>query len=317
MGLFLDIFPFVPQNQLVRWRIDANFMLALPRPTPDEWEKMDNADILSCRKCFLVKSSAVLIPPHPQVPKVTHTEFCQGRTMRWALAWSFYDDAMAPVSPNSVFAASPPHKTTLKPQPDPCTSSPTSQLSPGSFPPPLKALIVLWGQVYVIFSFVFHLPETLRYPGNPGQGWTAAFSCRCCCGQLLKTLVFKEGFSPTELSLGVLFLLSSLMSSLLVFYSVFDLWESTDRANLLTRKPAERSNRPTFSLLSTLLLLHTSISTELLTPCTRVRACVCVETAFAYVTPHMVDFLITLAHTHIQNVQYMNGVYRVPGHVRH
>ncbi|XP_003222584.1 RNA N6-adenosine-methyltransferase METTL16 isoform X1 [Anolis carolinensis] len=26
------------------------------------------------------------------VPKVTHTEFCQGRTMRWALAWSFYEN---------------------------------------------------------------------------------------------------------------------------------------------------------------------------------------------------------------------------------
>lgn len=38
-----------------------------------------------------------------QVPKVTHTEFCQGRTMRWALAWSFYDDVMAPVSANSLF----------------------------------------------------------------------------------------------------------------------------------------------------------------------------------------------------------------------
>ncbi|KAK0130865.1 U6 small nuclear RNA (adenine-(43)-N(6))-methyltransferase [Merluccius polli] len=32
------------------------------------------------------------------VPKVTHTEFCQGRTMRWALAWSFYDDVIVPVS---------------------------------------------------------------------------------------------------------------------------------------------------------------------------------------------------------------------------
>uniref|UniRef100_A0A3Q4MIE3 U6 small nuclear RNA (adenine-(43)-N(6))-methyltransferase n=1 Tax=Neolamprologus brichardi TaxID=32507 RepID=A0A3Q4MIE3_NEOBR len=32
------------------------------------------------------------------VPKVTHTEFCQGRTMRWALAWSFYDDVVVPVS---------------------------------------------------------------------------------------------------------------------------------------------------------------------------------------------------------------------------
>lgn len=29
---------------------------------------------------------------------MTHTEFCQGRTMRWALAWSFYDDVMVPVS---------------------------------------------------------------------------------------------------------------------------------------------------------------------------------------------------------------------------
>ncbi|KAL6471149.1 hypothetical protein MHYP_G00197990 [Metynnis hypsauchen] len=31
------------------------------------------------------------------VPKVTHTEFCQGRTMRWALAWSFYEDVTVPV----------------------------------------------------------------------------------------------------------------------------------------------------------------------------------------------------------------------------
>ncbi|KAM8903991.1 RNA N(6)-adenosine-methyltransferase mettl16 isoform 1-T2 [Spinachia spinachia] len=34
------------------------------------------------------------------VPKVTHTEFCQGRTMRWALAWSFYDDVIAPSPPS-------------------------------------------------------------------------------------------------------------------------------------------------------------------------------------------------------------------------
>ncbi|CAL9683930.1 unnamed protein product [Knipowitschia caucasica] len=33
------------------------------------------------------------------VPKVTYTEFCQGRTMRWALAWSFYDDVMVPSPP--------------------------------------------------------------------------------------------------------------------------------------------------------------------------------------------------------------------------
>lgn len=33
------------------------------------------------------------------VSKVTHTEFCQGRTMRWALAWSFYDDVIVPSPP--------------------------------------------------------------------------------------------------------------------------------------------------------------------------------------------------------------------------
>ncbi|KAG9333948.1 hypothetical protein JZ751_009351 [Albula glossodonta] len=33
------------------------------------------------------------------VSKVTHTEFCQGRTMRWALAWSFYDDVTVPSPP--------------------------------------------------------------------------------------------------------------------------------------------------------------------------------------------------------------------------
>ncbi|XP_023685034.2 RNA N(6)-adenosine-methyltransferase mettl16 [Paramormyrops kingsleyae] len=34
------------------------------------------------------------------VPKVTHTEFCQGRTMRWALAWSFYEDVSVPSPPS-------------------------------------------------------------------------------------------------------------------------------------------------------------------------------------------------------------------------
>ncbi|XP_077423103.1 RNA N(6)-adenosine-methyltransferase mettl16 isoform X2 [Vanacampus margaritifer] len=34
------------------------------------------------------------------VAKVTHTEFCQGRTMRWALAWSFYDDVIVPSPPS-------------------------------------------------------------------------------------------------------------------------------------------------------------------------------------------------------------------------
>ncbi|XP_066520169.1 RNA N6-adenosine-methyltransferase mettl16 [Hoplias malabaricus] len=33
------------------------------------------------------------------VPRVTHTEFCQGRTMRWALAWSFYEDVSVPSPP--------------------------------------------------------------------------------------------------------------------------------------------------------------------------------------------------------------------------
>ncbi|KAK7803229.1 hypothetical protein U0070_021803 [Myodes glareolus] len=35
-----------------------------------------------------------------QVRKVTFTEFCQGRTMRWALAWSFYDDVTVPSPPS-------------------------------------------------------------------------------------------------------------------------------------------------------------------------------------------------------------------------
>uniref|UniRef100_A0A2D4K6L5 U6 small nuclear RNA (adenine-(43)-N(6))-methyltransferase n=2 Tax=Micrurus paraensis TaxID=1970185 RepID=A0A2D4K6L5_9SAUR len=34
-----------------------------------------------------------------RVPKVTYTEFCQGRTMRWALAWSFYEDVRIPSPP--------------------------------------------------------------------------------------------------------------------------------------------------------------------------------------------------------------------------
>ena len=34
------------------------------------------------------------------VPRVTYTELCQGRTMRWALAWSFYDDVTVPSPPS-------------------------------------------------------------------------------------------------------------------------------------------------------------------------------------------------------------------------
>ncbi|NP_001085334.1 RNA N6-adenosine-methyltransferase mettl16 [Xenopus laevis] len=33
------------------------------------------------------------------VPKVAHTEFYQGRTMRWALAWSFYEEVIIPNPP--------------------------------------------------------------------------------------------------------------------------------------------------------------------------------------------------------------------------
>ncbi|KAG8450715.1 hypothetical protein GDO86_003114 [Hymenochirus boettgeri] len=33
------------------------------------------------------------------VPKFAHTEFYQGRTMRWALAWSFYNDVIIPNPP--------------------------------------------------------------------------------------------------------------------------------------------------------------------------------------------------------------------------
>ncbi|KAB0366310.1 hypothetical protein FD754_010466 [Muntiacus muntjak] len=36
------------------------------------------------------------------VPKVTYTEFCQGQTMRWALAWSFYDDVTVPSPPSKT-----------------------------------------------------------------------------------------------------------------------------------------------------------------------------------------------------------------------
>uniref|UniRef100_A0A2D4NEX4 U6 small nuclear RNA (adenine-(43)-N(6))-methyltransferase n=2 Tax=Micrurus spixii TaxID=129469 RepID=A0A2D4NEX4_9SAUR len=34
-----------------------------------------------------------------RVPKITYTEFCQGRTMRWALAWSFYENVKVPSPP--------------------------------------------------------------------------------------------------------------------------------------------------------------------------------------------------------------------------
>ncbi|XP_062887904.1 RNA N6-adenosine-methyltransferase mettl16 [Mobula hypostoma] len=50
------------------------------------------------KKCSLVPLKEEL--RQQGVPKVTHTEFCQGRTMRWALAWSFYDDVIMPSPPS-------------------------------------------------------------------------------------------------------------------------------------------------------------------------------------------------------------------------
>ncbi|XP_077579585.1 RNA N(6)-adenosine-methyltransferase mettl16 isoform X1 [Stigmatopora nigra] len=50
------------------------------------------------KKCSLVPLKEEL--RKQGVPKVTHTEFCQGRTMRWALAWSFYNDVTVPSPPS-------------------------------------------------------------------------------------------------------------------------------------------------------------------------------------------------------------------------
>lgn len=50
------------------------------------------------KKCSLVPLKEEL--QQQGVPKVTHTEFCQGRTMRWALAWSFYEDVIMPSPPS-------------------------------------------------------------------------------------------------------------------------------------------------------------------------------------------------------------------------
>ena len=50
------------------------------------------------KKCSLASLKEEL---HIQrVPNVTSTELCQGRTMRWALAWSFYDDVTVPSPPS-------------------------------------------------------------------------------------------------------------------------------------------------------------------------------------------------------------------------
>lgn len=69
-------------------------------------EGVETSKLIPLRNHLLhAVSATVLIVPDcslifllSQVPKVTHTEFCQGRTMRWALAWSFYDDVIVPVS---------------------------------------------------------------------------------------------------------------------------------------------------------------------------------------------------------------------------
>ncbi|KAG5212908.1 hypothetical protein JEQ12_008694 [Ovis aries] len=50
------------------------------------------------KKCSLASLKEEL---HIQrVPNVTSTELCQGRTMRWALAWSFHDDVTVPSPPS-------------------------------------------------------------------------------------------------------------------------------------------------------------------------------------------------------------------------
>ena len=50
------------------------------------------------KKCSLASLKEEL---HIQrVPNVTSTELCQGRTMRWALAWSFYDDVTVSSPPS-------------------------------------------------------------------------------------------------------------------------------------------------------------------------------------------------------------------------
>lgn len=141
----------------------------------------------------------------PQVPKVTHTEFCQGRTMRWALAWSFYDDMMAPVSLCILFCCHGLPWPTILPvfflngsclhiskNPEAtselCTSSAAHHLSPGCNPlssshVPLEALIFCSGDTFIWFSVFFlthavsrqHLPEQDRLRSVPSR---FALDCR-------------------------------------------------------------------------------------------------------------------------------------------
>ncbi|XP_066455727.1 RNA N6-adenosine-methyltransferase METTL16 [Eleutherodactylus coqui] len=69
------------------------------------------------------------------VPKVAHTEFYQGRTMRWALAWSFYDDVVIPNPPSKKRKLERPRKpmmfcvleTTVKMLKEKCDSSGDSE----------------------------------------------------------------------------------------------------------------------------------------------------------------------------------------------
>lgn len=46
------------------------------------------------------------------IPKVTFTELCQGRTVRWAIAWSFYDDVTVPSPPSKRRKLEKPRKET-------------------------------------------------------------------------------------------------------------------------------------------------------------------------------------------------------------
>lgn len=140
----------------------------------------------------------------PQVPKVTHTEFCQGRTMRWALAWSFYDDMMAPVSLCILFCCHGLPWPTILPvfflngsclhiskNPEAtselCTSSAAPHLSPGCNPlssshVPLEALIFCSGDTFIWFSVFFFNPCCIQ--ATLARAGPTTFSAQPFCSGL-------------------------------------------------------------------------------------------------------------------------------------
>ncbi|CDQ59041.1 unnamed protein product [Oncorhynchus mykiss] len=64
---------------------------------------LDMLEMCLCRATCVLLTLVGVVFSISGVPKVNHTEFCQGRTMHWALAWNFYDD---------VTVLSPPSKET-------------------------------------------------------------------------------------------------------------------------------------------------------------------------------------------------------------